>query len=265
MERNKYSNNSRIRKSMKKRLVFCLLTLMLLSAFVVNGEPETQIGDVSYTLNFPKHEYYDYGESSKIQIQVQNCTGLFMTDSEVDCRIQVYNNSGSIVLEDNMNFSAPYNFYYDLPDGISKNPAIYPYDIYCNSTCCGGFAAASFKISEGGGAKAVEYPISLSITMGLFLMFVIFLAAYFTIQKHPLSYLFMMLAFILADVSIWLNWRVMSYNLSPLADVFWILFFSFALITVVMFFVVMLDVTRLVIQMNERKKAKENIARFGYA
>jgi len=240
-----------------------LIFILLISCAIVYSS-ETQIGDKSYTINFPKNDFYSTGQKTAIVIQAQNFTGLFLDNTDISCRMQIYNATGEIISSGDMTFLAPYNFYYNLSSAITGNSGRYPYDIYCNSSINGGFASSQLKIAQGD-TQAFEIPVSLAMFLSIFFVFLIFLAAYFTIQKHPLSYLFMLLTFTVADVLVWLNWRILEFNSSPIAKVIWIIFFSFALVTVIMFFVTMFDVTRLVIQMQNKKKAKENIARFGYA
>jgi hypothetical protein len=253
-------------KAMKRGIISGLLLIMFILVFTMPkiNALDTQLGDKTYTINFPKNDFFMVSSLPRIYIQVQNYTGLFLIQPIVECRIQVYNSFGSIVSSTMMAFEQPYNFYFDLPANTSSHVGIYPYDVYCNSTTAGGFASSNLRIGETS-EKQGELPVSVTLALlGVFL-FTLFFASYFAVQKHPLVYLFTIFAFLFADVLIWLNWRILNFNGSPISGVFYALYLGMLLITFVMAIVTMLDVTRMVIVEYKKKEAAKNIARFGYA
>jgi hypothetical protein len=238
-------------------LMFVMMAMSISAA-------DTQIGDKFYTINFPKNDYYAWGQTSKVYIQAQNCTGLFLTGTQVECSMQVYNTTGEIISRGAMTFDAPYSFYFTLNENITNNAGIYPYDVYCNSTCCGGFASSTLKVGESGPLNSEISP-GMVVILAMLLFVTGFFAVFFATQKHPLTYFFTILTLVVVDASVWIGYKVATMNFYPYAFVYFRLFWIIGIVTFIMLIVTMLDVTRMVIFINQRKKAAKNIARFGYA
>jgi hypothetical protein len=194
---------------------------------------------------------------------VYNSTNFLIDNSTTDCDLHFVDKLGNHLHTPVFYGGHDKGWYSVVNQTLTSKPGTYGYIISCNDTEAG-FISGQLDIGELS-EKQADFPVSLSITLGLFFIFLIFLAAYFTVKKHPLSYLFVMLCFIMAEVLIFMGYRLLQFNGSPLATILWVMFLIFALITLVMFIVTLLDVTKLVVDFNDRKKTKEDITRFGYA
>lgn len=242
-------------------ILLVLLLLVLVSHRSYAAQPITSSGGLSVV--YPQAEFYPQNMASSLRFSVFNVSNAPAVGAS--CYITIYNHTGQqLVNNAAMPLVSGSEYGYDLPYALYTLPGTYQYAATCNSSSAWGYVSYEFQVKQGS-ASQTDFPVSAALVLLGVFFFSLFFASYFAVQKHPLVYLFTMLAFFIADVLIWLNWRILSFNNSPLVGVFLGLFIGFLSITFVMAIVTMLDLTRMVIQSVKKKEAAANIARFGYA
>lgn len=243
-------------------VVFILLALVFTSTNSIAVARDPQYSSSGLNIVPFQIDFVPLESSASLGWHVYNSTNHRVSNAATSCNVYIVNGLGTPIAISSEYAGIEKGWYANLTStNITKNAGVYGYGISCNNSQAG-FFAGQLEVSATSGRQA-DMPISLSITLlGVFL-FSMFFAGYFAIQKHPLVYLFTILAFLLADVMVWLNWRVLSFNGSPMASVFFGLYLGLLSITFLIGIVTMLDVTRMVMQSMEKKKAAKNIARFG--
>lgn len=244
--------------------------LLALFFFLVMAEGVSAVKPISQTsLNglsivYTKVEYLSAYQTDRFGFHVYNSTNYWMDNTSVTCNVHIIDNLGNHIEEDNATYEVNHGWYVVLPTTITNKPGTYGFIISCENGGEAGFIADQLDILEIG-TRQFEVPEGISILLTGFLLFLIFVAGYFTIKKHPLSYLFLMFSFIFADTIVYVAMRLAQTNGALYFGLLKALYIGMLVITFIMFIVTLLDVTRLVIDFNRRKKTKEDIARFGYA
>ena len=237
-----------------------LLVLCTSNSFAVS--PFTPQTGGELVIEAPKLDYFQAGSYGfRAYTHVYNSTGFPMTNATTTCELHVFNRSAQSVFHGNSSFDGDM-FFFTLPDSIMTIPGEYAFIVDCENHEAG-FVSGVFQVAYNSDTST-QLPVGISIILAIFFTFILFVAGYFTIKKHPLSYLFVLLGFFMADVLIWLNWRILSFQASPIANVFYTIFLAMCLITFVMGVVTFLDLLRLATKMHDTKEAKKNLDRFGY-
>jgi hypothetical protein len=245
-------------------IVLVVLIIFILVMSSHNSVAVTaQTGSAGLSIVYPDYEFYPQNLVGSLRFSIFNTTSAPITNA--NCTITIYNKTGQQQVNNAPIPLVTSNEYgYDLPAIIYTVPNTYSYTVKCNSTALWGYVSSAFYIKQVSATQG-ELPISITLCLLGAFAFSMFLASYFAVQKHPLVYLFILLAFFMADVLVWLNWRILSFNNSPLVGIFLALFIGLGAITFVMAIVTFLDILRIATKMNTDRKTKENIARFGYS
>jgi hypothetical protein len=250
-------------------VAFMLLVLVLVSpnsGAVTDRDLQANPQTYGNTIVFPKQEFFPQNNQLISLRFLLFDNGNAALDRYSICNISIYNITGQPIVDNKLLTVIGAEQTYTLPASVSSVPGVYPYTVRCSPEQAGNYSYLSTIFTIGQGSKTqTDLPLSITLCLIGVFFFSLFFASYFAVQKHPLVYLFTLLAFFIADVLIWLNWRILSFNNSPLVGVFLGLFIGLCAITFVMSIVTMLDVTRMVMQSIKKKEAAANIARFGYA
>lgn len=240
-----------------------LLVLLLTMPQAQAAKQDPQYSLTGLTIVHSQADYIPLHQTATFGWHVYNSTNFWMDNTSTTCGIHIVDGLGQHHDETVLYGGGDRGWYTNFAkSNLTKVAGIYGYIITCNNTEAG-FFAGQIDVSEVSELQR-ELPSSVAIALGVFFMFVVFMAGYFTIQRHPLSYLFVMLAFLVADVMVFIGWRTLQFNGSPLASVIYAVYLGLLVITFVMAIVTMLDLTRLVIQMTKKKEAAANLTRFGY-
>jgi len=147
---------------------------MLVSLFsIVSAQPPfQQSGEGTLIIEFQKFEYFEIGNSFRVNAHVYNQTGYPLKNDTVSCEFHAYNRNGTHAIETGMLFDGGYDFYYEIPaEAFTGGKA--SWIIQCNDSASGGFISGPAVITPSG----FEFTISEAILYGfVFILIGLFLS-----------------------------------------------------------------------------------------
>jgi len=118
---------------MKK--TFLLLVFLLLFACVTSAkleDPVTQISSGGLTIIYPKFEYVSILEDFSINILVFNSTNYLKNDTDTNCTLHIYDQTGNLLLNKRMMLNGE-NHNFSINNTLIKTEGIYPLSIWCEA------------------------------------------------------------------------------------------------------------------------------------
>jgi hypothetical protein len=137
-----------MRNSYSFLVILFVITILPLTSGLV-GE-NTQLNPSltnGITIDYHKFDYVKYNQSFNLTIYAYNISdGLEITNA--NCSIQLFNQTGNLILNGNLIYSVGYNIY--IGSGNFSQVGVYSFNLYCRSGSIGGFASGEFGVTKNG-------------------------------------------------------------------------------------------------------------------
>lgn len=160
---------------MNKFLVFCFLFFFLLINFVLSQPPFQQSSGInSFDIDFPKIEFFKFGEDLEFNYHVFNSSGALLENDSTSCVFHLFHFNGSHLIEEDLLFDSVGNdFFFVVVDANLTSLGSYGWLVRCNNSFgSGGFVSSSFMVTPMGFASGLS---SLSLVFA-FLIIIVFFA-----------------------------------------------------------------------------------------
>ena len=175
-------------------LTFCFL--LFLCSFSVFGAKIVQTSDPALKelqIIYPAFEYISVINNEVdnviLNFHVYNSSGYILTNSDISCKLHIYDLFGTHVVEEPLEFNDD-DFFYNLTVSEFKMNAQYEYIVDCNNTQAG-FLRASFDLHDFK-LRPAEYIETTKIIFYSIIFFVIVLAylGFAVSNKHVIVKIF---------------------------------------------------------------------------
>lgn len=173
------------------------------------------------------------------------------------CNLSVwYPNSTKLLDKGNMTITAGKDLNYTLSAINTATIGVYEYEIYCYNSTAYALKEGYFEINNTGEAKN-ENILGIFILMAILIVVSLVLTIYFSYQKSALRYFFLNLIFIFLTISIFIGYKYSLNNLTvEISQIMYVSYFISLILTLVIFMIVMLDLTLNLINYFMTKKSQ---------
>lgn len=170
---------------MGKKLVILLLVLALMP-FVVSQPPFETNTEGGYQIFYPQFEAVKLNNPFSLHLHVSNIsTGLPLTNTQADCKLHLYNSTGSHIFESGVlaKDSNGYDHEIYIQSGNFSDLGRNAFYIWCNSTDWGGEVRGVYEVTSTG--DELDIPTSITYASYFGILFVLFGLVLFMISKLP--------------------------------------------------------------------------------
>jgi len=245
-------------------LVFIMLSLLIVPSAIaappfITEPVSSEVGGLD--IAYPPIIYYLEDSNLTLNFHVYNSTGFIMNNSDVSCIIDIYNQNGIEIIEDNLTYESD-DFYYVFNYTSLDCCINYQWIVYCNGTEAG-YITGGFVVNTIG--KDFDNSNNNSIYILFLLMAGLLISSFGMLLYSKNKYLKLVYAnsasLLLMFTTMFVSWFIrLSYPIATTLNNSVTRLYSFT--TIIMWITIIISLILLVvftvIDSFNKKKAKEN-------
>lgn len=159
----------------KVLMLLLMLFLLVWTVFAISPVLQQPSGDVFLLIEYPKLEYLALDSDFTANFHVYNSTGFLTSNTSTDCFFYLYNESGGLLFQKELEYSQSDNeFYVNIGKGNLSYVGSLVYLLNCNGTEAG-FISSAFEVTKTGTAPSPNDTLQISLIIGLLTLIVVFL------------------------------------------------------------------------------------------